>query len=71
MGFNLLINGVYWGYISHLLTFYKLPGTSKHMLGNQSFFSKWNGYSGVPKNMLWSWFSSQFRTCPKGIKSNG
>ena len=28
MGYNLVINGVYWGYNPLILTFYKLPGTS-------------------------------------------
>ena len=33
MGCNLLVNGVYWGYngITHLLTIYYLPGTSKYV----------------------------------------
>ena len=30
MGYNLLINGIYWGYNPLILTIYYLPGTSKH-----------------------------------------
>ena len=29
MGYNLLINGVYIGFITHLVNLYQLPGTSK------------------------------------------
>ena len=51
MGYNLLINGVYWGYNLVTLTFYQLPGTSK-----QFFFEFVEKGCTLYENPFVNWF---------------
>ena len=50
MGYNLLINGVYWVYKTHLLTIYQLPGTSKYC-SKSELFVFWNVPASAPEKL--------------------
>ena len=60
MGYNLLINGVFLGVITHLLTIYYLPGTSKWRI-------LWNPY--VYYKSLWIQVAA--RNARKGYNLEG
>ena len=47
MAYNLLIDGVYWGYNTHLLTMYQLPGTSNYLFFLNHPDSVTQGFGGI------------------------